>query len=162
MDAGGSTAHVTPDGTDVWSAAPCPSGTLTNDDFNNAKTIASLPYGDELTTVGASSASDDPFTNGTSCTSSKHSASVWYKFTAASTQSIRVSAVGSDYNTIAAVWTGSRGALTQLGCNHTNANAGGASQLDFTASAGTTYYIELAGYHLGGGGLGSLRVYPTP
>ena len=60
------------------------------------------------------------------------------------------------------MWTGSRGALTQVACNHTNTNAGGASQLDFTASAGATYYVELAGYRLSGGGLGSVRVYPTP
>jgi hypothetical protein len=162
MDAGGGTTHVTPDGTDVWAAAPCPSGTLTNDDFNNAKIVAALPYGDELTTAAATTASDDPFTSGTSCTSSKHSASVWYKYVAATTQAVRVSAVGSDYNTIAAVWTGTRGALTQIGCNHTNTGAGGASQLDFNATAGTTYYVELAGYHSVGGGVGSVRVYPKP
>jgi hypothetical protein len=74
-----------------------------------------------------------------------------------------VSAVGSNYDTVLAVWIGTRGNLKQVMCNHQNsANAGNESEFDFQAARGTTYYVELAGYQTTGGGLGSLRVYPKP
>ena len=161
-DLGGTTARTVSEGTDVWAAAPCSSSTLTNDDFDAAKIVGALPWGDEVNTATATQASDDPTTSGTSCGASKHSASAWYKFTPATSQNYRVSAVGSGYDTIVGVWTGTRGSLTQVACNHDNANnAGGESELDFGGTAGTTYYIELAGYQTTGGGVGSVTVAPT-
>jgi len=79
------------------------------------------------------------------------------------TSTLRVSAVGSNYDTILAVWTGTRRHLKQVQCNHHNSlNVGNESEFDFQAAGGTTYYVELAGYQAAGGGLGSLRVYPKP
>jgi hypothetical protein len=162
-DLGGSTARTITEGTDVWAASPCASSTLTHDDFDAAKVIAALPYGDEANTLTATQAGDDPTTSGASCGASKHSASVWYRITPGTSQTLRVSAVGSGYDTIVAVWTGTRGALTQVACNHDNANnAAGESELDFGATAGVTYHIELSGYQATGGGTGAVRVYPAP
>jgi hypothetical protein len=161
-DFGGSTVRTVGEGTNVWSAAPCSSSTLTNDAFAAAKVISALPYGDEVNTVSATQAADDPTTSGTSCGASRHSASVWYKFTPSTTGTFRASAVGSGYDTILAVWTGTQGSLTQVACNHDNANnAGGESELDFGASAGTTYYVELAGFQSAGGGIGSVTLVPV-
>ena len=39
---------------------------------------------------------------------------------------------------------------------------GGESELDFSATSGTTYYIELAGYQSTGGGVGSVLLYTAP
>ena len=56
-----------------------------------------------------------------------------------------------------------RPACPPVKCNHHNThNAGGESELDFSATAGKTYYVELAGYQSTGGGRGSVRVYPKP
>ena len=162
-DLGGSTTRTVTEGTDVWAAAPCSASSLTNDDFGGAKAITALPYGDEVNTAAATTAADDPVTSGSSCGTSVHSASVWYRYTAATSQQVRVSGVGSDYDTILAVWQGTRGQLTQVGCNHQSTiNTANKSELDFSATAGTTYYIELAGYQAAGGGVGSVRVFPTP
>jgi hypothetical protein len=163
LDAGGSTVRTAADGTDLWAAAPCAANAFTHDDFNNAKIVGVLPYGDEARTFTATSAVDDPVTSGASCGTSAHSASVWYKYTAASSQQVRVSAVGTNHASILAVWQGTRGALTQVACNHQNAaNGGNESELDFAAVNGQTYYVELAGYQSTGGGIGSVRIYPTP
>ena len=164
-DLGGSTVRSVAEGTNVWAAAPCSSSTLTNDDFDAAKLITSLPYGDEVNTLAAAPPppTDDPTTSGGSCGASQHSATVWYKYTPSATGQLRVSAVGSNYDTILAVWTGTRGHLKQVKCNHHNStNAGNESEFDFQAAGGTTYYVELAGYRTAGGGVGSVRVYPKP
>jgi hypothetical protein len=164
MSAGGIVVPSNADGTDLWAAAPCAADTMTHDDFNAAKIITVLPYGDEVLTFGAATtAADDPVTSGASCGASQHSASIWYKLTAATSQTLRVSAVGSNHDTIVAVWTGTRGNLTQVACNRDNAaNAGSESELDFSATAATTYYIEAAGYQSTGGGITAVSVYPAP
>ncbi|MEC8512124.1 MAG: hypothetical protein VX015_08265, partial [Planctomycetota bacterium] len=48
-------------------------------------------------------------------------------------------------DTGAAVWTGECGALTQVGCNDDGGD-GLTSRLSFTASAGTTYYLQVGGW----------------
>ncbi len=162
-DLGGSTTRTVAEGTNVWASTPCSSSTLTNDDFNNAKLVTTLPYGDEVNTSTATQAADDPTTSGSDCGASKHSGSVWYKYTPAANQVVRVSAVGSGYGTIVAVWTGTRGSLTQAACNHLNTNnAGSESELDVGLTGGTTYYFELAGYQTTAGGVGAIRIYPSP
>ncbi len=42
---------------------------------------------------------------------------VWYRYTAPSAQPLIIDTMGSDYDTVLVVWTGSRGSLTSVACN---------------------------------------------
>jgi hypothetical protein len=83
-------------------------------------------------TAGATAAADDP-----SCAGSAHS--VWYAFTPTRDLRVRADTAGSDYATSLGVYTGSRGALSQVAC------ASSPAEVTFTASANTTYFFMVAG-----------------
>jgi hypothetical protein len=98
-----------------------------NDDFNNATAIADLPFTDTVDTDAASAAPDDP----TNCAGTVRS--VWYALTPSTDITLVVSTLASDYAADIAVYTGQRGALTPVAC--------GFRELNFSATAGTTYYF---------------------
>jgi hypothetical protein len=97
-----------------------------NDGFDNAKVIRDLPFTDTLDTIAASSAPDDP----TNCAGT--SLSVWYALTPSTDITVVANAFGG-YAADIAVYTGQRGALTPVAC--------GFQELNFSATAGTTYYF---------------------
>jgi hypothetical protein len=103
-----------------------------NDDFDSATVISAFPFSDSISTVAATAAADDP-----SCGSNEHS--VWYAFTPTQDTPIRADTAGSDYNTGLGVYTGSRGALSEVACVSSPARA------SFDASANTTYFFMVAG-----------------
>ena len=103
----------------------------TNDDFDAATVISGLPFIDSISTVDATTAGDDPFCNGFEHT-------VWYSFTPTQDVTIRADTSGSDYATSLSVYTGSRGALSQVTCVSFPA------QVTFNASANTTYFFMVA------------------
>jgi len=114
----------------------------TNDDFDSATVIGSLPFTDSIDTTEATVAPDDPY-----CPGPTNLATVWYALTAPSDTTILVDTSGSDYAPATAVWTGTRGALTLVTCN-------GNADTAFATEAGTTYYIEaLTGSSSQGGNL---------
>src|SRR6266496_217729 len=80
-----------------------------NDDFDSAAVIGALPFTDSISTAEATTADDDPFCNGNEHT-------VWYSFTPTQNERIQADTSGSDYDTTLSVYTGSRGALSQVGC----------------------------------------------
>ena len=99
----------------------------TNDDFDNATVVTEpLPFTDDISTVDATTAADDP-----DCLAS--GATVWYSYTPAVTGLYTATTAGSSYGATVSVYTGTRGALSQLGCN--------VPVLSWQASAGTTYYL---------------------
>jgi len=110
----------------------------TNNQFDHARVIPSVPYGDNLDTRGASPAFDDPFCVG-------QGATVWYAITPTESMTLEANTMGTNYMATLSVYTGTRGALTQLGCN-----ASPVAVLAFTALAGQTHYIMVGS--LGGGG----------
>jgi hypothetical protein len=111
-----------------------------NDDFDNATVVGALPFTDSISTVDATAAPDDPGCVGL------NDHTVWYSFTPTANVRATANTFGSDYLTTVSVYTGSRGALTQIACNF-NAVA-------FEASAGTTYYFMVGSCcGLGGGNL---------
>ena len=59
-----------------------------------------------------------------------------------------VDTIGTDYDTVLAVWKGSPGSFTLVACNDDNdrATTGLASKIGFFAQAGTTYYVEVIQY----------------
>ena len=109
-----------------------------NDDFNSPTVIPSMPFTVSQNVTTATVAPDDPF-----CVS--RTQTVWFAFTP--TQNVRLEAntFGSNYDTTLSVYTGSRGALTQLGCND-DANLSVQSRVRFNAVAGTTYFIEVSSF----------------
>jgi len=131
----------------VASAFGGPGGTLVfdvralpaNDDFDTPTVISALPFTDSISTADATTAGDDPFCNGNEHT-------VWYSFTPTQDGIIRADTVGSDYATSLGVYTGSRGALSQVAC------ASFPAQVTFNASANTTYFFMVASACCGGPG----------
>jgi PKD repeat protein len=127
----------------------------TNDDFGGATAIASLPY---TTTQDTSDATSDP-SDPASC---YNRGSVWFSYTAPADSLIEANTAGSGYDTVLSAWTGTQGSLTMLACN--DDYNGSQSQISFSATTGTTYYIMVAqccGYDGSGGGSLQLSVNQT-
>ncbi|HET6467521.1 MAG TPA: hypothetical protein VFG43_03995 [Geminicoccaceae bacterium] len=99
-----------------------------NDNFEDA-IVATLPFSDTRSTLGATSAAEDP----TDCYDDA-APTVWYAFTATKDLRIVAHAFDSDYDTTIAVYTGAPGSFTQVACNSI-------FQVIFDAVTGETYYF---------------------
>jgi hypothetical protein len=108
-----------------------------NDDFNSATEIISLPFSATIDPSEATAALDDPY----GC--SNNYRTVWYRLTSASAARIVLSTPDSPYVTAMSAWTGSRGSLVQVACNQMTYPP--PSSTSFNAVAGQTYYIMLSG-----------------
>ncbi len=116
-----------------------------NDDFGAATVIGGAPYTNTQDVAAATTAADDPIF--TCEPAHQRSRSVWYRYTPPGAQTVTVDTIGSDYDTVLGVWTGSRGSLTSVACNDDYDDSGvRQSRVEFTPTAGTTYYIEVAAY----------------
>lgn len=126
VDTAGAQATVT---TQVSVLLPPPS----NDEFGTPAVLPSFPYTITEDVTTATAAPDDP-----NCFSNTQS--VWFAFTPRTSMRLEVNTLGSNYDTVLSVHTGTRGSLTQLGCND---DAFGVlqSRVRFDAAAGTTYYF---------------------
>lgn len=119
-----------------------------NDDIDSATAITSILFNDSVTTTQATTADDDPTP---SCGSQNSARSVWYSFTLGENTRLEANTQGSNYDTILSVWSGTRGALSEVACND---DAGAlTSALFFDASAGETYYFMASSYGGRGGNL---------
>jgi len=109
-----------------------------NDDFDQPTGVPSIPFTVNEDVSNATVAPDDPFCGGRGQT-------VWFAFTPQAAMRIEANTFGSNYDTTLSVYTGVRGALTQLACND---DAGGTSQsrVRFDAVAGTTYFIMVSSF----------------
>ena len=125
-----------------------------NDDFGSPIVISAVPFTNAQTTTKATTAADDPF-----CAGSSHS--VWYAFTPPTDMRVEINTFGSDYDTTLSVYTGTRGALTQIACND-NSGRTSQSRVRFDASAGVTYWIMAASYYYWSGGHLVLNLLPAP
>jgi hypothetical protein len=142
-------------GTSVAYAAP-----PAHDDFDAAKTITTIEYHDTVDTTEATPSDTvpndtindpDQFLCQPQDPEPHHYgfATVWYKYTPPEPQSLSLDTIPTKYDTFIAVWTGTRGNLTLVACNDENFE--GFSELSFIATAGTTYYIEVAQFNDGSG-----------
>ena len=115
-----------------------------NNDFNTPTIINALPYSVTQSTRGATQANDDPTL--TSCNRLPGQASVWYRYTPSANANLLLDTKGSDYDTMLAVWTGSRGNLVSVGCNDDIGDVNGTwdsdSILSVPVTAGINYYVE--------------------
>ncbi len=119
-----------------------------NDDVANAIEIKTSPYNATVDARGGSTASDDPTF---ACYAGKGAASVWFRFTPSINGTLKVNTTGSNYDTVLAVWQGSRGALSSVACND-NYSTYKTSLVNANVIAGRTFYVEVAG-KIGGGTL---------
>jgi secreted trypsin-like serine protease len=113
----------------------------TNDDFDYATAITTVPSKTTQNTSGAYLNLEDPAL--TNCGLSNGDASVWYKYTPSVSRPITLDTLGSNYDTQMGVFTGKHRMLTPVACND-NVGGGLQSRVSFTANAGTTYYIVIS------------------
>ncbi len=77
---------------------------------------------------------------------SSYASTVWWNWTAPSSGVFNVNTIGSDFDTVLAVWTGSAvNALTAV-ADDDESGGSSTSALSFTAAAGTVYRIAVAGW----------------
>jgi PKD repeat protein len=106
-----------------------------NDDFANATSMTSLPFGDALDIISATSEAGEPIP---SCAGSQGK-TVWYSLTAPAAGPISASIVNPQFATVVTAFTGSSlGSLTEVACR-----ALFQGRLTFTAQTGTTYYFQV-------------------
>jgi hypothetical protein len=127
-----------------------------NNRIENATVIGSANYNNSVDTSGSTAAASDP----KNC---HNNGSVWYRYTAASTERLVVDTVGSDFDTTLGVYAGRPGSLSLVECN--DDGWGFASVAYVNAVAGTTYYFmvgECCGNGRAGGGPLVLHVRTAP
>lgn len=86
-------------------------------------------------------------------------ATAWYKYTAATAQSVVVDTGGSTFDTVLAVFVDDDDALGALVACNDDGVFGQGSAVRFTTSPGTSYFIQLGGYY-GATGQASLTLAP--
>jgi hypothetical protein len=125
-----------------------PCSTVPNDDFSAAKVTTPVSYSDIIQTIGATRALDDPEI--AACNIAPAAATVWYQFTAQASGQLSLDTIGSDYDTVLALWSGPRGNLTPLGCSDDRWANGNLidrqSELKAGVIAGRVYSIEIGQY----------------
>jgi Lysyl oxidase/Concanavalin A-like lectin/glucanases superfamily/Immunoglobulin I-set domain/Immunoglobulin domain len=114
-----------------------------NDDFANAQTLlggfSSVP-GDNA------NATKEPGEPNHAGNAGGHS--VWYQWTAVSTKPVTIDTIGSSFNTLLAVYTGSSvSALTLVASNDDIGPGDLQSRVTFSATAGTVYNIAVDGFN---------------
>jgi hypothetical protein len=118
----------------VGAALPAYAAPPTNDSIANARAITGIPTRIVQATREATSSADDGQCVG--------GASVWYRFRPTTTSTGRVVTIGSDFDTMLAVFRGPRASRTLVACNDDAANVASAVQVRFVA--GATYWIAVS------------------
>jgi hypothetical protein len=119
-----------------------------NDTFANAMSIPGIPFQHIVSTTDATETDlNDP--DAVPCegrTLARGKRTLWYRYQATSNRGVHADTIGSNYDTYIAVWKGTSLAnLTFVTCDDDVFSAL-YSEVLFSASAGNTYYVEVAGY----------------
>jgi len=138
-----------------------------NDNFANAVVFEGQSGSVRGLSIGASVEDGEPLAARWDST-----ASLWWRWTAPSDGMFSFDTVGSTFDTVLGVYTGdSVAALTAVAENDDgdDGDIGNASAVSFEATAGTTYYIAVAGYRDAFGNVmlswsmdGPVDVFPEP
>lgn len=130
--------------------APAP----TNDNFANAINITSTSFTDTKDSSGATTETNDPQPpcSQVELAGSGRANTIWYKVVPTGSGTANIDTIGSSYDSVLSVWSGtSQAALIEVACND-DINPGIVLQSQLTAvplAAGTTYYIMVSSF--GGG-----------
>ncbi len=118
-------------------------GAPPNDNFNAAQAISSASAVLMGTNTTGSWEPGEPAHAG-----STNAATIWFRWTAPTTRAATVDTVGSDFDTVLAVYTGTALENLTLVAVNDDIEIGRTLQscVRFTAQAGTTYYLALAGF----------------
>jgi C1A family cysteine protease len=112
-----------------------------NDDFANAIVLTGSSVATTGRNSGATAQTGEPAHAGSTA-----SHSVWWTWTAPSSGTVIVNTVGSDFDTVLAVYTGANVASLTPVASDDQGGGNNTSRLIFTASAGTIYRIAVDGY----------------
>ena len=111
-----------------------------NDLFANSSPISAKTLHVTSSTIGAGREAGEPLHDGV-----QGGASVWWSWTAPVPGSVRVSTVGSSFDTVLAVYSGnSVGGLASVASDN-DSGSNGTSVLSFSAKAGFVYHIAVDG-----------------
>ncbi len=116
-----------------------------NDNFGDAFLISQMPYAHDQATVDATTANNDPDFSCEPYFSGQGSHTVWYEYMPTADGTLMIDTFQSDYDTVLAVWSGSQGNLQLVDCNDDSSGVS-QSQVSTGVTAGTIYFIEIAGY----------------
>jgi hypothetical protein len=131
-------------------AAPAVAEVPSNDTIENATVITALPYTVEQNIKEATKSPPRP-----SCDRGTRG-NVWWKLTAPTDGWVVADTGGSRIATVAAVYTGAPGALTEVACNDDTIRNGEYSEqarVYWETQSGTDYYLLVAKDYGGGGAL---------
>ncbi|MEX2238620.1 MAG: serine/threonine-protein kinase [Dehalococcoidia bacterium] len=116
------------------------------DDIDNPAEIGFVPFSTLLNVNPTTTAPDDPVI---SCGAQQHSKTVWFLlFAPTFSGRLFVDTTGSTYDTVVAVWTGTRGSLVEVACNDDVVVGTPTSYVEWDVVAGTTYYISVGAFGL--------------
>lgn len=134
------------------------------DDIDNPIIIDSSSTASYTTdTRLATSAKDDPVFNCGQYFSGKGVNTLWYQFTPVKSGVWNLSTEGSQYDTVLAVWSGTRGNLSLLKCNDDiNYPLSVESKTQLNVTAGNTYFVEVVGWGPESIGVSKLSSSMTP
>lgn len=117
-----------------------------NDEIENAIEISTTTFATQQDTLGAARAADDPDFPCTVYGPRPGSASVWFVYRPTESGRINANTNGSDYDTMLGIWTGARGALTNVACDDDNGDLTASLLRNVRVAPGETYYIEIAAF----------------
>ena len=129
-----------------------------NDNFVSAQFITSCSGSVNGTNIGATNeAGEINHLSSTSDNTGGGTRSVWYRWLAPSNSSVTITTLGSTFDTVLGVYTGSSASSVNVIGQHddiggTNTATNKTSSVTFNASAGTMYMIAVDGYNNGGAG----------
>ena len=134
---------------------PPPPPLVPNDNFGDRIVLSGLPVSTTGSNIGATEEPQEP-------AQSWPINSVWWSWTAPTTETVNINTRGSDFDTYLSVFTGS--ALPNLTLIGANDDALGSltSLVSLNATAGTTYQIAVDGYSSATGQIGLNIVVPPP
>ena len=121
--------------------SPASALVVSNDNFANATAIGSLPFTTTQSTDLASTESGEPYGCGV------EEATLWYRFTPSVDTPVSMDTVGSTFDTVLNVYTGSGlSNLNLFGCND-DAFEDYTSRFSWLAQAGVTYYVQIGDWN---------------
>ena len=125
-------------------STPGPVFTCSGDNFSSANAISGVSGTTVCSNAGATGESGEPTTYGGGQLNT-----IWYVWTAPSSGTITFDTCSGDTNfdTTLKAFTGSSvSALTQVATNDDASGCGTRSRISFSATAGTTYHVQVDGY----------------